>query len=33
MPNDYASRLTLKQLLDLVAFLKAESGVSLKDLF
>ena len=33
MPHDYASRLTLKQLLDLVAFLKAESGVSLKDLF
>jgi putative heme-binding domain-containing protein len=38
MPADYASRYTLKQLLDLVAFLKSagsapQSSVSLKDLF
>lgn len=37
MPRDYASRYTLKQLLDLVAFLKsstqADSTVTLKDLF
>jgi hypothetical protein len=26
MPSDYASRLTLQQLLDVVAFLKAASG-------
>jgi putative heme-binding domain-containing protein len=38
MPNDYASRYTLKQLLDLIAFLKssdlaAKANVTLKDLF
>jgi putative heme-binding domain-containing protein len=34
MPKDYASAYTLKQLLDLVTFLKAsESRVTLKDLF
>jgi predicted CxxxxCH...CXXCH cytochrome family protein len=38
MPGDYASRYTLKQLLDLIAFLKATgpdapTSVSLKDLF
>jgi putative heme-binding domain-containing protein len=38
MPNDYASRYTLKQLLDLITFLKSSEStpkpnVSLKDLF
>lgn len=38
MPSDYASRYSLKQLLDLVAFVKSmdptsRAGVTLKDLF
>jgi putative heme-binding domain-containing protein len=38
MPGDYASRYSLKQLLDLVAFVKStdpasRAGVTLKDLF
>ena len=38
MPRDYASRYSLKQLLDLVAFVKSmdptsRAGVTLKDLF
>jgi len=34
MPKDYASVYTLKQLLDLVTFLKSsESAITLKDLF
>jgi len=38
MPSDYASRYSLKQLLDLVVFVKSmdpasRAGVTLKDLF
>jgi hypothetical protein len=38
MPSDYASRYSLKQVLDLVAFVKSmdptsRAGVTLKDLF